>query len=93
MNDKRYCIKVIFRKWKDGEVIALFPDIPFNTRDYTTMSYVHMGQHGAADYSGVIAETRPATEPEYRDLLAELQSIGYKDLHIVKRARPHFKFN
>lgn len=82
--------KVVFRKWNDGEVIALFPDIPFNTRDYTTISYEHRGQHGAADYSGVIARTTPATEPEYRDLLAELRFIGYKELYIVKRARPKF---
>lgn len=83
--------KVVFRKWEeDKEVIALFPDIPFNTRDHTTMAYVHMGQHGAADYSGVIAETSPAKEPEYRNLLAELKSIGYKDLRIVQRAKPKF---
>ena len=57
---------------------------------YTTTSYMHIGQHGAADYAGVIAATRPAREEEYRGLLSELKSIGYDDLHIVQRARPKF---
>lgn len=82
--------KVVFRKWKGGDVIALFPDVPWNQHDYTTASYMRVGQHGAADYTGVIAATRPAREPEYRDLLAELKAIGYDDLRIVQRARPKF---
>ena len=46
--------KVVFRKWKDGEVIALFPD---NTNPYdgTVMSYMHIGQYGDADYGHVIS--------------------------------------
>ena len=51
---------------------------------------MHSGQHGAADYTGVIAATRPAREPEYRNLLAELKAIGYDDLRVVQRARPKF---
>lgn len=82
--------KVVFRKWKEGDVIALFPDVPWNQHDYTTASYMRVGQHGAADYLGVIAATRPAREPEYRDLLTELKTIGYDDLRVVQRARPKF---
>lgn len=81
--------KVTFRKWK-GEIIALFPDIPWNPHDYTTSSYMHVGQHGGADYGSIIAASRPATEPQYRDLLAELRAIGYDDLRVVQRARPRF---
>lgn len=82
--------KVVFRKWKDGDIIALFPDEPWSRSDYSTTSYMHVGQHGAADYVGVIADTRPAREKEYHDLLAELKTIGYTDLRVVKRARPKF---
>ena len=82
--------KVVFRKWKDGDIIALFPDEPWSRCDYSTTSYMHVGQHGAADYAGVIADTRPAREEEYHDLLAELKTIGYTDLRVVKRARPKF---
>lgn len=82
--------KVVFRKWKGGDIIALFPDEPWSRHDCTTSSYMHIGQHGAADYAGVVASTRPACEEEYRDLLAELRAIGYDDLRIVRRARPRF---
>lgn len=51
--------------------------------------YAH-GQHAAADYAGVIAVTRPATAEEYRELLAELTSVGYDNLHILRRAKPKF---
>lgn len=76
--------KVVFRKWKDGDIIALFPD-DVNPHDGTVTSYMHVGQHGAADYAGVIAATQPAHEQEYHDLLAELKQIGYKNLYPVKR--------
>lgn len=82
--------KVVFRQWKGGEVIALFPDEPWSRHGHTTTSYMHSGQHGAADYAGVIAATRPAREEEYSDLLAELKAIGYDDLRVVQRARPKF---
>ena len=82
--------KVVFRKWKNGDIIALFPDEPWNRNDHMTTSYMHIGQHGAADYAGVIAETSPAQENEYRNLLDELKTTGYTDLRIVQRARPKF---
>ena len=82
--------KVVFRRYPDGQVIALFPDIPWSGRRGEITSYMHVGQHGAADYAGVIAMTRPAHEKEYRNPLSELRAIGYDDLHIMRRARPKF---
>ncbi|WP_276788320.1 hypothetical protein, partial [Paraprevotella xylaniphila] len=76
--------------YPDGQVIALFPDIPWSGRRGEITSYMHVGQHGAADYAGVIAMTRPAHEKEYRNPLSELRAIGYDDLHIMRRARPKF---
>ena len=65
----------IFRKFKEGDIIALFPEIehrwPFCS------SYQHMGQHSGADYKGLIQITKPATPEEYSDLKTELESIGY----------------
>ena len=72
---------VIFRYWK-GEVIALFPYIPA-TRGHC-LSYQHIGQHSGADYSGIVATSRPATPKEYTALKTELQSIGY-NLTILQR--------
>ena len=81
--------KVIFRvfKTKPKSVIALFPEIPADL-DRNCMSYMHIGQHSAADYfhlvAGSHAATRPATEEEYHGLMVELQRIGY-DLEIYKK--------
>ena len=77
---------VVFRKWSDGEIIALFPTIP-DTPQFCS-SYMHVGQHSGAHYSGVIQSTEPATPQEYADLLAELESIGY-NLDIRSRKPTH----
>lgn len=73
--------KVIFRKL-DGEIIALFPELVGDYSPYTCTCYAHIGQHSIA-----IAEPLgiPATPAEYADLLAELESIGYDDLKVIRR--------
>ena len=77
---------VIFRKFKkDGDIIALFPNEKWDYCGLHIASYMRIGQHGEADYTGVIGITVPATEKEYRSLLLELISIGYDDLKIMKR--------
>lgn len=68
---------VIFRKWNDGSIIALFPADPGTNHAYTCSSYEHVGQHGAAEPVGVIRRTRPATPQEYADLKRELESAPY----------------
>jgi hypothetical protein len=72
---------VLFRRYRDGDVIALFPDIPFDDAGHVS-SYSHIGQHSAANYEGVITDTLPAREHEYRHLLKELKKVGYKNLEI-----------
>jgi hypothetical protein len=69
--------RTVFRKWKDnGDVIALFPD----DREPNGMigSYEHVGQHGGADYHGVLRQTKPAMPKEYAELKHELQSHPYR---------------
>ena len=75
---------VIFRKFKDGEIIALFPTLPGDWLMCTCLSYLHVGQHGPADL-GIIRDTSPAAPEEYKDLLAELVSIGYDDLRVYQK--------
>lgn len=75
---------VIFRKYSDGEVIALFPSM---RNDNYVMSYMHNGQHSDADYYMVMKDTKPCSESDYTDMLHELQTIGYTNLIIRKRAR------
>jgi hypothetical protein len=78
--------KVIFRKYPQGDVIALFPRIPFDNRGNLCLSYSyqHLGQHGGADFAWVIDQTFLATPKEYASLAKELRDIGYK-LEIAKK--------
>ena len=69
---------VVFRKYPDGEVIALFPEIPHDDRGLLCSSYMRIGQHGAASCPAVSQETEPALPAEYSSLKKELEHIGYK---------------
>jgi hypothetical protein len=77
--------KVIFRNF-GGETIALFPEELGSNDANTCLSYMHMGQHSAADLLCVICDSKPASKANQRELMRELQSIGY-DLVIPKRHR------
>jgi len=82
---------VIFRKFGDGQIIALFPTLPGTNYAGTCASYMHIGQHGAADPDGVIEMTRPATPAERTDLFIELDRLGYR-LKVIHRVRyRHYK--
>lgn len=71
--------KVLFRKWhSNGEVIALFPEIPHDVNGLYCSSYERVGQHGAADIGTVTLLSDRATPSEYADLAAELTGIGYE---------------
>lgn len=70
--------RVIFRVFREGgEVIAFFPDLE-EVRGLCS-SYMHVGQHGAANYHALTSgpwpartPTRPAMPDEYAPLAAEL---------------------
>lgn len=65
-----YKTMVIFRKYPDGDILALMPyDIADSQGNCT--SYMHMGQHSAADYNHCIASTKPAIHAEYKRLVDE----------------------
>ncbi len=72
----------ILRKWGNGDIIALFPDKPGDTRGIFCDSYEHVGQHGSAEPMGVIGMTKPVkrTDPKAKVLIAELKRIGYDPL-------------
>ena len=77
---------VIFRKWKDnGDIDALFPEMPGSEEFPGCTAYAHLGQHSNADYYGVMEQTIPAKPSEYKYLLAELESIGYDNLVIRQK--------
>ena len=74
---------VVFRTCKDGNVIALFPDIPATPDGRCCLSYVHVGQHCAAEYARIIRATRPSTAKEAAPLCGELLRAGYR-LKVVR---------
>ena len=80
--------RVVFRKWKDdGQIVALFPDIQADD-DGHIVSYVHVGQHGAANYQHCIGKSVPATIAEAAPLKKELEDmVGYVLAVIQRRNR------
>lgn len=68
---------MLFRMWRGG-VIAIMPYEPADMDPAHSLSYQHVGQHGACDPAGIVAESRPAAPSEYRDLLDELESMDYE---------------
>ena len=80
---------VIFRKFRQGDIIALFPMINADDKPGHFLSYQHIGQHGAASAALLQAYTIPARDQEYRELKAELENIGY-NLDIKKRANKYW---
>lgn len=71
-------VNVAFRKFEDGEIIAIFPNIypvAKNSRA-EVMSYMHEGQHAMANEC-LVNELEKASETEYKPLLDELNAIGY----------------
>lgn len=76
--------KVVFRKFKDGDIVAMFPELPAVSHDaWLCTVYAHQGQHGSGD-PHLINRTALATSTEYALLKRELESIGY-NLTVLSR--------
>lgn len=75
-------VKVIFRKNKNNDVVAFFPEVR------NIMSYMHTGQHSEASYEFYLT-TRKANKNEYTDLFAELCKI-YDDCELVVKQKINY---
>lgn len=71
-------VNVAFRKFENGEVIAIFPNIYPVAKDSKAevMSYMHEGQHGMC-MECLVNELEKASKEEYTPLKKELEMIGY----------------
>jgi hypothetical protein len=67
--------KVIFRKFPNGEIIALFPELPGTNDVSTCLNYMHIGQHGSG--KATLDGTKKANWLEHGDLYIELTRLGY----------------
>ena len=80
-------VKVIFRKNKDGEAIAFFPE--FHVQYGNIMSYMHIGQHGEASLDFYYS-TKKANAQEYEPLFNELKVV-YDDCILTVRQKLSYK--
>lgn len=82
-------IEVIFRKEKDGEILAVFP---YNL-GYSTFVECHTSEgHCECDYfEYVLKKTKLATEEEYKYRKRLLVNYYGYDLKVIKK-RNHKKF-
>ena len=70
----------------NDEVLALFPNIQADMNG-NCQSYLHVGQHGAANYNYCIENSRAATPKEFTPLFRELvDDVGYDALHVFEVA-------
>jgi len=67
----------IYREF-DGETIALWPGTVANLQG-NCMSYLHVGQHGAANYIHVMKNSIPAKAEDIKALREELLARGYTE--------------
>jgi hypothetical protein len=74
--------KVIFRKFPDGEIIALFPELPGTNSVTNCLNYMHNGQHGSG--KATCEGTKPVDKDWNGALKRELTAIGY-NLTVVTR--------
>jgi hypothetical protein len=77
---------VIFRKYKEGDVIAVMPNM--KEEGYKVNCYMHIGQHGACD-RGILWTTKPAKPEEYKSLLLELESEPFNYRFKIRRRWPN----
>lgn len=75
MDNQKVKIKVVFRKFPEGDIIALFPEEIADFKG-NILSYQRIGQHGGASPE-LLNELNPASLDEYLPLKKELESIGY----------------
>lgn len=77
-------MKVVFRKFSDGAVIALLCGTAKDCCPGNVMSYMHVGQHSEAS-RGIGRNLKLATPEEYEPLLRELEAIYETKITPVKR--------
>jgi len=91
MEKDTYTTPVMFRKFKEGDIVAIFPEQPGTNELSTCGCYQHIGQHGSASIF-IERYTKPSKPEEYAELMQELEGIGY-NLKIYKRWQGKFDHN
>lgn len=69
-------VKVVFRMF-DGQVVALFPELPANNTDNLCQSYTLAGGFGAEEPESFIENSEPAHPRDYTLVKGVLKQLGY----------------
>lgn len=78
-------LPVLFRRFPAGDVLALLPTVPGDTRISSCLSYQH-GELTSVHLDATMYATVPATEAEYKELIPALkQQFPQNDLLIYER--------
>jgi hypothetical protein len=75
MTQDAHMTLIIFKKFPQGDVIALMPEDDADSQG-NIMSYQRIGQHGAASPE-LLEDLEDATKQERAALKRELESLGY----------------
>jgi hypothetical protein len=90
-SDKEFT-PVVFRAERSGkfkgDVTAVFPTISNDYAGLQMTCYAHVGQHSGCSWEWYYS-TRAAKPEEYKDLLAELVSVGYRPKVCRRISRAH----
>ncbi len=80
--------KTIFRQFKDGSVIAIFPEISGTMDAGTCSSYMYVGQHASANVWGgqtIIDTTKPLKDEAKRlEMMRHLHGLGYACVEVKR---------
>lgn len=79
-------VVVLFRKWPDGDIDAVFPGLPGTDKPGSVAVYAHVGQHSSGDYQLIMRKTTAALPSEYEALQKELESAPYH-YKLIPRSR------
>lgn len=78
-------LRLIVRKFKEGDLIAIMPD--FVHKDGYLDSYQYIGQHSPCSQD-IASVTSPASDAEYAEMEKHLLSLaGYENVTFLKRKR------
>lgn len=82
---------VIFRRTREGEIVAFFPSLPGDEEAPDTVCRGFTLTHGECSVDlDRIRSTTEASYSEYLPLLKPMADAGYSDIDIVKRIQDSF---
>lgn len=84
------CVDVIFRRKRNGEIIAVFPEIPVDITGELCEGFSSLDKKVTVDYKQLRYHSKLATKDEYKELYETLSCLGY-NLGVVNKFSSNYK--